>query len=342
MKIIDFFMNLDVDQIMSLIIALGIIVGLFLLSPLFSYIIIRIFKIKNKKSKIKENAFYIPLRAFFRVIGIYIAILYLKPIFNISNNIMEIITKIVKIIIIINTANGFAGSINKNSRVINKWIEKSDKDIEDPTIKLMVRAVKALIYVIAGFMIIADLGYDLSGLVTGLGLGTVVLTLAAQDIIKNLLSGMMIILDKPFKVGDYIKFDKYEGTVVDITFRSTRLRTTENSIAQVPNSLIANSTVTNVSKINNRRYSIIVQAVSGTDLNKLNKTQTEIEEYLKRSEVVLKETVNVVFNDISFSGYHISAYCYLDIADFNDFNQEKSILNYGIMEIVQKNEIQLL
>ena len=342
MNFIDFFNNLSVDEAMDLIIALGIIVGLFVFSPLFSYGIIKIFNFNEKKSKIKQKAFYIPLRSFFRVLGIYVAIVYLKPIINITDSTMEIITKIFRICVILSTSIGLAKSINKNSTVINRWIEKSDKKKEDPTIKLMIRALKAIIYVIAGFMIIADLGYDLSGLVTGLGLGTVVLTLAAQDIIKNLLSGFMIILDKPFQVGDYIQFDKFEGTVVDITFRSTRIRTIEDSIAQVPNSLISNTTVTNISRMNRRRYSINLQLISDTDLNKIKKVQKEIEHYLKGCDIVIKESVGVIFNEITLGGYNVKAYCYLDIVNYRDFCIEKSLLNYGIMEIVQKNRLELL
>ena len=88
----------------------------------------------------------------------------------------------------------------------------------------MVRGIKFLIYAIAVFIIIFEMGYDLSGLITGLGIGSVVLTLAAQDMIKSLLGGFFIFTDKPFKVGDFIKFSTYEGTVEDITFRSTKIR----------------------------------------------------------------------------------------------------------------------
>ena len=120
--------------------------------------------------------------------------------------------------------------------------EKLDKDIDDATTKFMVRGIKFLIYAIAVFIIIFEMGYDLSGLITGLGIGSVVLTLAAQDMIKSLLGGFFIFTDKPFKVGDFIKFSTYEGTVEDITFRSTKIRTLSNSVVQVPNSLISSYT----------------------------------------------------------------------------------------------------
>ena len=86
------------------------------------------------------------------------------------------------------------------------------------------------IYIIAVFIILALLEIDLTGLVAGLGIGGIIVTLAAQDTAKNLFGGLVIFLDKPFNVGDWIEMDPYEGTIEDITFRTTRIRTFENSL----------------------------------------------------------------------------------------------------------------
>ena len=102
------------------------------------------------------------------------------------------------------------------------------------------KIIRGVIYVVAIFIIIANLGIDISGLIAGLGLGGVIITLAAQDTAKNLIGGVVIFLDKPFVVGDWIQMDTFEGTVEDITFRSTRVRTFENSVVNIPNSVIAN------------------------------------------------------------------------------------------------------
>ena len=83
---------------------------------------------------------------------------------------------------------------------------------------------------------VSELGYNISGFVTSLGIGGVVITLAAQDTAKSLIGGALIILDKPFKVGDYIKVGTFEGIVEEITFRSTNIRTLDNSVLHIPNS----------------------------------------------------------------------------------------------------------
>ena len=336
-----FLENLTGQETVDLVIAVLIIAVLDIFSPLFSYAVIKIFKFKEKGAKIKKNAFYIPLKSFFKVLGVYLALLFLKPTLNIDNNFMNIATKIFKVIVILNTAIGLAKSIDKESFLVRKIIDKSEKNIENSSVKFLIRMIKVLIYIIAGFMIIAELGYDLSGLVTGLGLGSVVLTLAAQDTLKNLFSGIMIALDKPFQVGDYVKFGTYEGTIEDITFRSTRVRMRDNSLAQVPNSVISSTTVVNISRIKKRLYEIDLQVNFDTSLAKLSNFEHSVLDFLNNYDMVVEQSANVFLKQINSDDYNIHIYCYLNVTDFDQFCIEKGKLNYEIMNIIKQNDIKL-
>lgn len=338
---IEFLNNFTGENAIVLIKAVIIIAVLDILSPLFSYIIIKVFNWKKTTNQIKENPFYIPIRAFFKILGIYTAIMYIKPVFGISQHAMDIITKITKILVIINTAIALGNSVTKKSRLINKIKDKSEKEIDDATTKIIVRVIKALIYIIAAFMIIADLGYDLSGIITGLGLGSVVLTLAAQDTIKNLLGGIMIYADHPFKVGEYIRFGTYEGTVEDITFRSTKLRTIENTIAQIPNAEITSTTVINFSKMQKRRYSLNLGLVLDTDLNKVADLKIKLLEYLNNHPNVIEESAHIFFGDIGANEFKINIFCYVDIVNYFEYLELKEQLNFSIMNLINTNKIQL-
>ena len=336
-----FLENLTGQETVDLVIAVLIIAVLDIFSPLFSYAVIKIFKFKEKGAKIKKNAFYIPLKSFFKVLGVYLALLFLKPTLNIDDNFMNIATKIFKVIVILNTAIGLAKSIDKESFLVRKIIDKSEKNIENSSVKFLIRMIKVLIYIIAGFMIIAELGYDLSGLVTGLGLGSVVLTLSAQDTLKNLFSGIMIALDKPFQVGDYVKFGTYEGTIEDITFRSTRVRMRDNSLAQVPNSVISSTTVVNISRIKKRLYEIDLQVNFDTSLAKLSNFEHSVLDFLNNYDMVVEQSANVFLKQINSDDYNIHIYCYLNVTDFDQFCIEKGKLNYEIMNIIKQNDIKL-
>lgn len=333
--------NLNGEIVINWIIALGIIAVLYIFSPLFSYGIIKIFNLKNKETNIKNNPLYIPLRSFIRLYGVYLAIIYLQPILGWDDKIMLWATKIFRIVVILSVATGIAHTITEKSGFIRKFKERTNKDVDDSSIMIITRVIKFVIYLIAGFMIIYDLGYNISGLVTGLGIGSVVLTFALQDTIKNLFGGLVIFLDKPFKVGDYIKVNEFEGTVEDITFRSTKIRTLENSIAQIPNGEISSTTVVNASKIRRRRYNLDLGLVLNTDLKKMKKLEDQILEFLNNDEMVIKDTANVSFREVRSSDYNIYVYCYLKVAAYGDFLKEKERLNYTIMEILQKDGIEM-
>ena len=333
--------NLNGETIVEIIFALGIIAVLYIFSPLFSYGIIKIFNMKSKGSNIKNNPLYIPIRIFIRLFGIYLAIRHLRPVFGWDEQVMLWVTKIFRIVVILSISTGLAHSISEKSLFIKKFKEKTNRDVDDSSIIFMIRTIRFLIYLIAGFMIIYDLGYNLSGLVTGLGIGSVVLTFALQDAIKNLFGGLVIFLDKPFKVGDYISVSGYEGTVEDITFRSTKIRTLEHSIAQIPNGEIASTTVVNASKIRRRRYNLDLGLVLDTDLKKMKKLEEQILNFLNNDEIVIKDTANVSFREVRSSDYNIYVYCYLKVADYADFLKEKERLNYTIMEILQKDGIEM-
>ena len=254
-QITNFIENITSVQILDIVIAVLIILFFRIFSSGITYIIIRMFKFKVRNSKkIKESAFYKPLRIFFINLGFYLAILFLKPALNINQEIMNIVTKAFEILSVILFAKGLAESFTQGSSLVKKMKEKTSQNVEDSMFDFVLKIIRAIIYIIAGFIVITLLGFNLNGLVAGLGIGGVIVTLAAQDTAKNLFGGLVIFLDKPFIVGDWIQMDKYEGTVEDITFRSTRVRTFENSVVNIPNSIISNSSIINWSKMEKRRY----------------------------------------------------------------------------------------
>lgn len=340
-EVIDFFKNITSEQIRDIVIAIVIITFFRIFSASFSYIIIKMFKIKSKKDKkIKNSAFYEPLKSFFSISGIYLAILFLQPVFNISDNIINIITKTYKIIIILTTAKGFSYSLNLENVIISKLIQ-NNKEFDDITIKYALRIIKAIIYVIAGFLIITELGFDLNGIVAGLGIGSVVITLAAQDTAKNLFGGLVIFMDKPFAIGDYIKVNTFEGTVEDIAFRSTKVRTLENSVVCIPNSTLASSSIDNCSKITKRRYETLLTFEIDTKLEKMEEAKLKIEKCLNDTNSIIKDTISVNFSKISANGYDVSIVAYSDLVDKPEFLKIKEQLNYQIMNIVNDMNLQL-
>ena len=329
-------------EIIDVIIAIGIIIFFRIFSAGMSYAIIKMFKWKEKsKKKIKENAFYRPLRLFFILLGFYLAILFLKIPLQLSAEVMEWVTKIFRIVSIMVFANGLAKSFSDDSSLSRKMKEKWNQKVDDSMFLFILKVIRGIIYVIAGFIVITELGVNLNGLVAGLGIGGVIVTLAAQDTAKNLFGGLVIFIDKPFVVGDWIQMDTFEGTVEDITFRSTRVRTFENSLVNIPNSIISNASIINWSKMEKRRYKLNLTIELDTPLDKLEKFKSKVKDMLQAREAIFDDSIIVKFDTISDNGLNVLICSYTDSVDYNSYLAEKEDINYKIMRILQEEHIEV-
>ena len=341
-QITDYISSISSIQIIDIIIAIGIIILFRIFSSGLAYIIIKMFKFKTRnKKRIMESAFYNPLRIAFRFLGVYTAILFLKQPLNISEEIMNGARKLFEIICVIVFAKGLAESFTPKSSLVKKMKERMNKDIEDSMFQFMLKIVRGIIYTIAGFIVITLLGINLNGLVAGLGIGGVIVTLAAQDTAKNLFGGLVIFIDKPFTVGDWIEMSPFEGTVEEITFRSTRVRTFENSLVNIPNSIISNASIINWSKMEKRRYKINLCIQIDTPLEKIEKFQARVKEMLQSREAIHDDSIIVKFDEIKDNGINVLICSYTDSVDYPSYLAEKENINCKIMKILREENIEL-
>lgn len=333
--------GIQMTQIIDIGIAILIYILFRCLSRGLAYITVKFFKPKAKKTYIKNNAFYTPLKVFYVVLGLYLALLFIRQPLKTTVGLNCVIDQLFKIAVIILAANGIANSLTTNNSLVNRLKDKMNPDVEDSMLKFILKAIRAVIYIIAGFMIITDLGFNLNGLVAGLGIGSVVITLAAQDTAKNLFGGLVIFLDKPFVVGDWIEVEKYEGTVEDITFRSTRVRTFENSVVNIPNSVIANDSIINWSRMEKRRNKVNLCLDLDTPLAKVQTVQKRIKDLLIQHDDVIDETIIVRFDNITDNGINLLVCSYTNSIDYTSYLEEKEKINFKIMQILREENVEL-
>ena len=341
-QLAEFWGRVTSIQIIDIIIAIGIIVFFRILSGTFSYMIIRIFKIKSKKAKeIKESAFFKPLKAFFIILGIYLAIVFLRTPLQIDSQVMDIVTKAFKIISVIEIAVGLANSFTSKT-ILGKKLKKSlSSKMDDTVFEFVLKITRVLIYIIAIFLVLAILEINLTGLVAGLGLGGVIVTLAAQDTAKNLFGGLVIFIDKPFVVGDSIEMDSFEGTIEDITFRTTRVRSYENALINIPNAVIADASVINWSKMEKRRYKTNLCVELNTPLEKLELLKSRIEKMLQERETIYDDSIIVRFDKITENGINILIYTYTNSVNYATYLAEVEDINMKIMRILKEENVEL-
>lgn len=337
-KIVTYFEGFTLETIIDVIIAIGIIVVFKIFSTGIANVVTKILRKKMKKTERKKSAMYNTTKKLVNLIGIYIAILFLKRPLLISTVIFVYITKIFKVLVIYSLARIIAESITMDTF---RKFSNNNEDEGDGISTFVVKIIRGLVYIIATFIAILEIGYDLSGLITGLGISSVVITLAAQNLAKDLLGGFVIFTDKPFKVGDWIQFGDYEGTVEDITYRSTRLRTFENSIVNIPNSIIANESLINCSKIEKRRYKINLGLTLETPLNKVKTVEEKIKTMLKEKENVMDDSIIVKFDKITDNTINLLIYAFTDSVDYESFLKQKEEINFKIMQILESENVEL-
>lgn len=337
-EILDFFKNLTIENAVDIGIGLAIIVIFKIISSPLAYMIVKMFKFKVKdKNKIKNYAFYRPLKSFFVVLGIYIGFTVLK----LPSNIFAIITKIFKICTILFVTKGFANLFDQNSESFPELRKKLNFDGNNANINFFSKVAKALIYIIAGFILITELGYNLGGLATGLGISSVVIALAAQDIAKSFLAGISIISDRPFEIGDLITVGDFSGTVEDITFRTTRIRNADSQIIVLPNSILTDNNIINSSKREDRRFLAVLTLEANTPLEKVTELTENIKLALTTHPQVVTETVKVFFDKISTDGIDLSIDLKTTALEGVDFLKFKEEVNYTLLDIVNQAQIGL-
>ena len=336
-SIINYFKNITTEQIITMVIALAIIILFCLLSSLIAYGIIKIFKWKSKGKEIKENSLYKPLKTVVIWVGLHIAILTL----GLPSNVNAICNKIFRIGAIIIIAVGIANIFSPDSKIFRKIASHKRIKGNQTLINFISKVTKGIIYVIAVFLVMAELNFNLSGLIAGLGLGGVIVALAAQDIAKNLFGGMAIIVDKPFSVGDWIQTTNYSGTVEDISFRSTRLRMTDNTVVTIQNSTLSNEPVINYAKLPMRRFSTTLNLALETNSNVVENIIGKVKFALSNTEGVLPNDLNVYLQKIADDGIEIGIFFNTNIVSYYDYLSFCEQVNLLLLKVLESENVKL-
>ena len=178
-------------------------------------------------------------------------------------------------------------------------------------------------------MIIQNLGYSVSSLLAGLGLGGLAFALAAKDSLANMFGSVTIFTDRPFQIGDWVKTPAVEGVVEDVGFRSTRIRTFEKTLVTIPNSKIANDTIENMDARPIRRIMMTVGVTYATSADQMEQAVEAIREILKTHPHVDQGYWLVYFTGFGASSLDIFIYCFADTkvwADYLDVRQSVNLL----------------
>ena len=217
---------------------------------------------------------------------------------------------------------------------LQRMARKTDSTLDDQLIPLIRKSIKVAFAVLAFVLVVQNLGYKVTGLLAGLGIGGLAIALAAQSTLANLFGSVTIILDRPFRVGETVQGDGFLGTVEEIGLRSTRVRTFDRTLVTVPNSILANMTLDNWTQRPYRRAKFTVGVTYETKAEQMETAVEKIEEMLVAREDVLEESIVVCFQEFGDSSLDILVHFLTPQTAWADFLTVREEVNLEIMRIL--------
>jgi len=208
--------------------------------------------------------------------------------------------------------------------------EKSESDFDDQVLPIMRKGIRAVIWIMGIIIGMDNLGIDITAMIAGLGIGGLALALAAQDMVKNIFGGIMIFLDKPFKIGERIQINGFDGTVEEVGLRSTRVRTLEGRLLIINNSTFSDNTVINVTAEHTRKVVLNLGMTYDTTPEKMQRSMDIIKEIVVAHPGMDENDTSIGFN--AFGDFALGILLVYRINKDADILQTQTDINLEILK----------
>ena len=195
--------------------------------------------------------------------------------------------------------------VDISDHYLRAFAASTESPLDDQLVPVVRKALKATVGVIVFVWLVQLLGYNVSSLLAGLGIGGLAVALALQDTLANFFGSVFIFLDRPFTIGDWVKIGDVEGDVEEIGFRSTRIRTRPTTLVSMPNKQVADTTIENLSSMPKRRVMQTVGVTYETNADQMEQAVAGIREVVESDEGVDKAAIVVRFQDFGASSLDI-------------------------------------
>ena len=276
------------NSILNWAIAVGILILSFIVVKMLYWIFSNVIRRLTSKTKTNLDDVLIdklekPLTYLVLILGYWISIHYL-----VFKEEVEIVLENVAYFLLVIDVTAILSRIVDAliSEVIMPITEKSDSSFDNQLIPVIQKGVRSIIWILGIIIGLDNIGFDITAMIAGLGIGGLALALAAQDSVKNIFAGIMIFLDKPFRIKDRIQVDGFDGIVEEVGLRSTRLRTLEGRIVTIPNSRFTDNSVTNVTSQPTLKIKLNLGLTYDTDENQMQKAIDILEDIVKDQEAI--------------------------------------------------------
>ena len=329
---IETFLNYEIlgNSGHDFLMAFGMLLGLSLLFYFFQKVILSRLKKITKKTKADVDDFLLCVidnikPPFYFIIAFYISAHDLKM----SEFISRIVFGVFIIFVIIQGILVLQKTVDYLIRKKFSKAKEKDQD-KEAMIKLLGQIIKGALWIVGGLLVLSNLGVNVNSLIAGLGIGGIAIALALQNILGDMFASFSIFIDKPFKVGDFIKAGADSGTVKKIGFKTSRIRTLTGDELVIPNKELVESRIRNFKKMKERRASFVVGVEYETELDKLEKIPQIIKDiFTKMKKTELKY---VYFKTYGASSLDFEIIYNISTPSFDELIKIKQLLNIEIFK----------
>lgn len=316
------------------IISILIIVGAVVVVKLFSLFSIKVIKpfVSRTANRVDDIIYYSlesPLKFAIILLGIWIAIHRLVY----PDNLVKVVDSAYRILIVLDFTWLFGRLFD--GLLQNYWGHSANGQVTKmmPVIK---RTILVVVWIVGIVMALSNVGVNISALLGTLGIGGIAFALAAQDTVKNVFGAFTIFTDKPFSIGDTIRIDSFEGTVVDVGIRSTKIMGYDQRITTYPNYKITDASITNISSEPMRRMTVKIGLTYDTPPEKMKEALDILRVLPKRVDNVSTRPSDITanFTDYTDSALVITYFYY--IKKGGDILKVGSDMNMEILDSFNK------
>lgn len=217
---------------------------------------------------------------------------------------------------------------------------QSGETSNEAVIRFVASSTKVIAWIVAGLLILSNLGYDVNSLVAGLGIGGLAVALAVQTILGDLLSSFSIVVDKPFKTNDFIIVDDLMGTVEKIGIRSTRIVSIDGEEIIMPNSELTSSNIRNFGRVQKRRGLHKLGILYDTDPALVPEVPEMVKMILRENKRIEKDTFRVHLIEFGDSSITFEVHFYVTTYDYNEFLDVQQEILLAIKEKFESEGIE--
>ena len=318
------------------ILLVGVVLRQLVRCKLTPWLIKKTQKYQGKALPVLINGFSKPVPLLMVVLSLYIALCLLPIPASWSAAMMPWLTKLLRITLICLLAWGLVGSSDLAPLLMRNMQGHLDLEMDRTVTAFLNKLLKILVLAFAIVIVLGELDFDVTGLITGMGLVGLTLSLAAKESATNFFSGLVIILERPFALGDWITVGSTEGTVEDVGFRSTKVRTLDGSLVVVPNTAVCSETLVNGTQRTKRLYRFSLGVTYSTTHAQIEQLLQGLRQLLTAHPLVDQDSVMVRLKGFGASSIDVLVHCYVQRPDLAGFMQVQEQLNLQIMDLMEQ------